>query len=159
MDPMVLPVPDYEAVRRSKPDANPKENVLGLLTSAQVETAMDPTIFQIAVTVGEEIYNILTKKYGEFLTATTLMTGADLFSNGWKWLGCDVVDVNGLISGISNCGPNPLDFKIELSPYINECGLFNDYSSAEACAKMRDAQMPDHYPFHPASVWKKLSEI
>jgi hypothetical protein len=155
IDPMVLPVPHDEAIRRSKRDAIPRENFLGLLTSPQLKPMMEPTAFEIAAAVGAHVYKTLVEKMGALLTTTTLTTGADLASNGWILLGYDVIDVNGLISGLLNCGPNSPEFKLRFAPCINKCSLFDDDAAAEAYAKMRDAQIPSHSPFRPASIWKK----
>ncbi len=101
------------------------------------------------------MHKTLIEKYGTPLTSGALSMASDLNSNGWVRLGYDVIDINRLISGLLNCGPNSSALKEEFSPYINKFALFEELSVAQKFAQKRDVQIPKHSPFYPVALWKK----
>jgi hypothetical protein len=159
VDPMVFPVSPNEENRRLQAGAFPKMNLLGLLTSLPLDAGLEPHEFKIAATVNKEVCEKLVRKIGTPLTTGPLSTASDLASGGWKWLGYDVVDMNGLISGLLNCGPNSLESEVKFSPYINEFALFDNFQVANDYAATRDEEIPNHSPFYPVSLWKKVERV
>jgi hypothetical protein len=157
VDPMVFPVSPNEESRRLQAGASPKENLLGLLTSLPLDAGSESHVWKISATINKEVCDKLESKFGTPLTTGLLSTASDLASGGWKWLGYDVVDMNGLISGLLNCGPNSLESEIKFSPYINEFALFDNFQIAKEYAAIRDAEIPNHSPFYPVSLWKSSS--
>lgn len=69
----------------------------------------------------------------------------------WEPLGWDVAD-NGLVSGLSNCGFSPdledtSGIRLRFGSRLNEYGLFNELTEAEAFRVLSDLRMPEHAPF------------
>lgn len=149
VDPMVSPVSVIE--RREQAD----KNILGLLVAPIFKPVADPQQYEIAATVAPAIFNKLSEKFGGSLTKGPMSTAADLKENNWTWLGYDVVDLNGLISGLFNLGPYSAELKAKFSSGINRYGLFEDIGTAQKYADVRGAEIPSHNPLYPVCLWKR----
>lgn len=155
VDPMVFPVAPSELVRRSQSGSLLKENIIGLLPDLPPSLHKETNKYKIAVTIDEEVYENLLNKFGMSLTTSEFLKEDDLISGKWIWLGYDVVDLNGLISGLLNCGPLNQKLKDDFAPHINTYSLFGDYSVAKEYANVRSKEIPAHSPFSVAAIWRK----
>ena len=74
----------------------------------------------------------------------------ELLSDGWSLLGFDVVDLNGLISGLKGCGytePTWSQLRGLFGGTLNQFGLFGDCQIASQFAEVRGLQIREHAPF------------
>ena len=74
----------------------------------------------------------------------------DLRSAGWQHLGFDVVDLDGVISGLKGCGykePAVEDLRSHFLGSLNQHGLFGSPLDAAMFAQVRGLQIRDHSPF------------
>jgi hypothetical protein len=74
----------------------------------------------------------------------------DLRSNGWQFMGFDVVDLYGLVSGLKGCGyvePTWSQLRAHFGSYLNELGLFTEWTAAARFAEVRGLQIREHAPF------------
>jgi len=74
----------------------------------------------------------------------------ELLSGGWKLAGFDVVDLNGLISGLKGIGyvePTWSQLRGFFGGTLNELGLFGDCETASHFAAVRGLQITAHAPF------------
>jgi hypothetical protein len=74
----------------------------------------------------------------------------DLLSRGWQLLGFDIVDLDGLISGLKGCGyvePTWSQLRDNFGSALNKIGLFTDCSVANQFAEVRGLQIRAHAPF------------
>ncbi|WP_146063224.1 hypothetical protein [Nitrosospira multiformis] len=77
-----------------------------------------------------------------------------LINMGWRLMGFDILDLRGLISGLSGCGKIseiPF-FQNYLSKTINKFGLFKTYRSASEFSEVRGLQIYNHAPFIPIGI-------
>jgi hypothetical protein len=77
-------------------------------------------------------------------------TEETLLSDEWQLRGFDVVDLDGLISGLKGCGysePTWSKLRYLFGSALNEFGLFGDCSSAAEFAEVRGLQIKVHAPF------------
>ena len=73
-----------------------------------------------------------------------------LVSLGWQLRGFDVVDLQGLISGLKGCGyagPSRALLHSHFAASLNDMGLFNEWSSASMFAEFRGLEIREHAPF------------
>jgi hypothetical protein len=79
----------------------------------------------------------------------------DLLSDGWRFLGFDAVELNGLTSSLKGIGykePSWSELRMRFGRALNEVGLFNDEATVSEFAKMRGAEIPEHAPFDVVGV-------
>ncbi len=79
----------------------------------------------------------------------------DLLSNGWRFLGFDAVELNGLTSGLKGIGykePSWSELRMQFGGALNEVGLFSDEATAAEFAKVRGVEIPSHAPFDVVGV-------
>lgn len=73
-----------------------------------------------------------------------------LLSQGWQFRGFDIVDFDGLISGLKGCGYAD-STRSQLSSHfgasLNGLGLFDDWAAASAFAEVRELEIREHAPF------------
>jgi hypothetical protein len=103
----------------------------------------------ICVTSYETDLIALIKRYGPGYFETRAEEG-QLLSQGWQLRGFDVVDLDGLISGLKGCGyvePAWSQLRNYFGVSLNEIGLFSDLSVASQFAEVRGLQIRDHAPF------------
>lgn len=153
VDPFVFPIPLDEVLRRENEKTEPHVNPSGVLMDLP---QAKPHEWAIAMTIAPDIVRALLQKFGVPLLTSSLSTASELATNGWVWLGYDVADIGKLISGLMNCGPSTPELVTAFSSHINQYGLFKDLKSAQAFGRVRDAQIPQHSPFNPVSIWRKL---
>lgn len=108
----------------------------------------------LALTASEVNTVALTGRYGPGWFDGS-PTEADLISQGWTFMGFDILDLRGLISGLSGCDYRP-DTKQLLRSYfdsaLNEVGLFETYRLASEFAEVRGLEIHEHAPFIPIGV-------
>lgn len=74
----------------------------------------------------------------------------ELLSGGWTLAGLDVVDLDGLVSGLKGCGyvePTWSELRGSFGGVLNEIGLFSDCETASRFAEVRGLQIRAHAPF------------
>jgi hypothetical protein len=79
----------------------------------------------------------------------------DLLSTGWRFLGFDTVELNGLTSGLKGIGykePSWSELQAQFGGALNEVGLFSDEATAAEFAKVRGVEIPSHAPFDVVGV-------
>ncbi|MGA3197587.1 MAG: hypothetical protein ABSD39_21525, partial [Terriglobales bacterium] len=79
----------------------------------------------------------------------------DLLSTGWRFLGFDAVELNGLTSGLKGIGykePSLSELRKRFGGALNEVGLFSDEATAAEFAKVRGLEIPAHAPFDVVGV-------
>ena len=79
----------------------------------------------------------------------------DLLSSGWRSLGFDTVELNGLTSGLKGIGykePSWSALRAQFGGTLNEVGLFNDEAMAVQFAEALGAEIPSHAPFEVVGV-------
>jgi hypothetical protein len=79
----------------------------------------------------------------------------DLLSTGWRFLGFEPVELNGLTSGLKGIGykePSWSQLRTQFGPALNEVGLFSDDATAAEFAKVRGLEIPSHAPFDVVGV-------
>lgn len=86
---------------------------------------------------------------------------AKLLSQGWNFMGFDVLDLRGLISGLSGCDYHP-NTKRLLQGYfdeaLNEVGLFKTYKWASEFSEFRSLEIYAHAPFIPVGMLTKIQD-
>ena len=75
----------------------------------------------------------------------------------WLLLGYDVAD-EGLLSGLSNCGYDPVydgleSIRARWGPHLNVFHLFNDHSEAYEFKQFSDRRVEEHAPFYVYGLW------
>jgi hypothetical protein len=83
---------------------------------------------------------------------------AGLLSSGWRFLGFDVADLNGLISGLKGCGyrePTWSLLRNHFGTSLNESGLFTDLMVASSFAEIRGLQIGSHAPFVTVGIFTR----
>lgn len=111
-------------------------------------------LWPVCVTIYEANVIALIKRYGLGYFENQTDEEA-LLSLGWRFMGFDVVDLDGLISGLKGCGyvePAWSQLRNYFANSLNEVGLFNDLSVASQFAEVRGLQIRDHAPFVVAGV-------
>jgi len=79
----------------------------------------------------------------------------ELLSRGWHFMGFDVADLGGLVSGLKGCGyvePTWSQLRDYFGSDLNEVGLFSDCSMASRFAEVRGLQIQAHAPFAVVGV-------
>jgi|GEM_PF-2930289 len=133
-----------------------KENTVGFLLSLPDSVSQDKNYWNIALAIDKSIKQELEQKFGQKLIDHD-QTVDNLLEKGWEFLGYDIVDINGMISGLTNCGYTT-EHKAELLeflPLLNKFGLFNDRNTAQDFCKTRDIQITEHAPFYPVAIYRK----
>jgi hypothetical protein len=78
-----------------------------------------------------------------------------LLSTGWRFVGFDAVELNGLTSGLKGIGykePSWSQLRAQFGGALNEVGLFNDEATTARFAEARGAEIPSHAPFEVVGV-------
>ena len=80
----------------------------------------------------------------------------ELLSQGWQFMGFDVVDLDGLISGLKGCGyaeSSRSQLRSHFGASLNNLGLFTQWEVAARFAEVRGLQMRKHSPFVVVGVF------
>lgn len=77
----------------------------------------------------------------------------------WEFLGYDVADSGGSISGLMNCGflPGHEDvaaLRARWGPRLNSWHLFDELTDAAAFKDFSDHRVPEHKPFFVNGLWR-----
>jgi hypothetical protein len=86
----------------------------------------------------------------------------ELLCGGWTFAGFDVVDLNGLVSGLKGCGyvePSWSQLREYFGGTLNEVGLFGDWDAASQFAEVRGLQVREHSPFVVVGVLIRSESI
>ena len=114
-------------------------------------------LWPVSVTCSESNVVALAARFGpEFFD--NLPTEEELLSSGWRFVGFDVIDLDGLISGLKGCGyvePTWSLLRNIFGGELNQVGLFNEYSAASHFAEVRGLQIRAHAPFVVAGLLTK----
>jgi hypothetical protein len=108
-------------------------------------TALESTLMALRERFGPEYFDNLPKE-------------ESLLSRGWQFLGFDIVDLDGLISGLKGCGyvePTWSQLRDYFGNALNKVGLFTDCSVASESAEVRGLQIREHAPFVVVGVLVK----
>jgi hypothetical protein len=84
----------------------------------------------------------------------------EILSRGWRFMGFDVADLGGLISGLKGCGyvePTWSQLRNSFGRTLNEIGLFSNLQAASEFAEVRGLQIREHAPFVVVGVLTKTS--
>jgi hypothetical protein len=106
-------------------------------------------LWPVCVTIYKANVIALIKRYGPGYFENQLDEGA-LSSQGWRLMGFDIVDLDGLISGLKGCGysePAWSQLREYFNAALNGLGLFADLSGASQFAEVRGLQIREHAPF------------
>jgi hypothetical protein len=80
----------------------------------------------------------------------------ELLAEGWQFMGFDVLDLDGLISGLKGCGyvePIWSQLRSHFAGSLNKMGLLADLSVASQFAEVRGLEIREHAPFVVAGVF------
>jgi hypothetical protein len=141
------------------PFANPLclAKSIDLLTKACEERGISTgALWPVCVTSSDAIVIPLIERYGPGYFEN-LPREEDLRACGWQFLGFDVVDLRGLISGLKGCGylePSWTQLRNYFGGELNEVGLFKDQMTAFEFAQARGAQISQHAPFIAMGIFK-----
>lgn len=111
-------------------------------------------LLPVCLTVSQKALDTLVRRVGPgyFDNAPS---EDDLLSTGWRFLGFDTAELNGLISGLKSFGyeePSWSQYREQFGDALNEVGLFRDEAKAAEFAKMRGIEIPEHAPFDVTGV-------
>lgn len=111
-------------------------------------------LLPVCLTVSQKALDTLVRRVGPgyFDNAPS---EDDLLSTGWRFLGFDTAELNGLISGLKSFGyeePSWSQYREQFGDALNEVGLFSDEAKAAEFAKMRGTEIPEHTPFDVVGV-------
>lgn len=157
-DAMVWPMPEevsrfYEETPRSYPLGclNSFSELLSALHERGVVT-MNYT--PICLTISDAMVQALSKKgWANHFSGTPKME--DLMTWGWRFLGFDVAELNGLCSGLKGCGysePTWSQLRARFGASLNEVGLFRDSTVASEFGQLRGMAIPEHAPFEVIGI-------
>jgi hypothetical protein len=80
----------------------------------------------------------------------------ELLAEGWQFMGFDVLDLDGLISGLKGCEyvePIWSQLRSHFAGSLNKMGLLADLSVASQFAEVRGLEIREHAPFVVAGVF------
>jgi hypothetical protein len=125
---------------------NTLQDILSALRNRGIPIA---DLSPISLTIDEARSKTFYRLFGDEYFRSAL-TDEDLVSKGWRFLGFDVVELNGLISGLKGIGyqePMWAQMRAQFGPALNDVGLFGDERQASQFARVRGNQIPTHAPF------------
>ena len=125
-----------------------------LLNACRERDIQFSNLIPVCLTVSEESLEPLIKRCGPgyFDNAPS---EDDLLSTGWRFLGFDAVELNGLTSGLKGIGykePSWSQLRAQFGSALNEVGLFSDEATASEFAKVRGLEIPSHAPFDVVGI-------
>jgi hypothetical protein len=106
-------------------------------------------LWPICITGYETNLLYLVRRYGPGYFENRIEE-EELQSQGWQLRGFDVVDLDGLISGLKGCGygePMWSQLRSHFGDSLNEMGLFTAPSVASQFAEVRGLEIREHAPF------------
>jgi len=111
-------------------------------------------LYPICVTSDPTITISLNKRFGPGYFENQSLE-IDLLSIGWRFLGFEPVELNGLTSGLKGIGykePSWSQYRAQFGGALNEVGLFRDEETAAEFAKVRGEEIPSHAPFEVVGI-------
>ncbi len=108
----------------------------------------------VCLTIGEQTATVLSEGHWADHFACALRE-EDLVARGWRFLGFDVAELNGLCSGLKGCGykePFRSQLRARFGGVLNDVGLFSDATIASQFAEVRGLEIPDHAPFEVVGI-------
>jgi hypothetical protein len=129
-------------------------NLDALLRACSSRGIQVASLFPVGLTVSQEALDTLVRRVGPgyFDNAPS---EDDLLSTGWRFVGFDAVELNGLTSGLKGIGykePSWSQLRAQFGGALNEVGLFNDEVTTARFAEARGAEIPSHAPFDVVGV-------
>lgn len=109
----------------------------------------------MAISLSSKAISCVIEKYGSFWFSD-LMSEDDLLSQGWDFMGFDVLDINGLYSGINGCGYKEDTrelLKRNFSKYFNDFSLISLYQKAVEFSDISNREIPAHAPFYSVGIF------
>lgn len=106
-------------------------------------------LWPVCVTSYETNLLALVRRYGPGYFENQA-SEEELQSQGWRFMGLDVLDLDGLISGLKGCGyvePMWSQLRNRFADSLNEVGLFTEASIASTFAEVRGLEIRKHAPF------------
>ncbi len=120
-----------------------------LIKAYQQEGIFVGDLYPVCITCEASIIASLNVRFGEGYFRSPITEGV-LLSNNWELQGFDVVDLDGMISGLKGCGyrdPSWSQMRVDFGSSLNEKGLFFDSEQAKMFAKVREVEIAAHAPF------------
>jgi len=111
-------------------------------------------LIPVCLTVSMESMNPLIKRCGPGYFENVPDEDGLLLS-GWRLLGLDTVQLNGLHSGLKGIGykePSWSQYREQFGNHLNDIGLFSDETIASRFAELRGLEIPSHAPFEVVGV-------
>ena len=112
-------------------------------------TTFDKRWLFVSITAHPAVVSCLTHRFGPGYF-DEYQKEAHLQLTGWRHMGFDVVDLDGMVSGLKGCGykePALSDLRTYFLDSLNQSGLFCSASDAAMFAQARGLQVRDHSPF------------
>jgi len=111
-------------------------------------------LFPVCLTVSQKALDTLVERVGPgYFDNAPSEDG--LLATGWRFVGFDAVELNGLTSGLKGIGykePSWSQLRAQFGGALNEVGLFNDEETTARFAEARGAEIPSHAPFEVVGV-------
>jgi hypothetical protein len=157
-DAMVWPMPEevsrfYQETPRSYP-LGCLNNFSELLSALRERGVATMNYTPICLTISEASVQTLRKKgWAYHFSGASRME--DLVKLGWRFLGFDVAELNGLCSGLKGCGytePSWSQLRARFGSALNEVGLFHGPTIAGKFAQIRGLEIPNHAPFEVVAL-------
>src|ERR1039458_5913178 len=111
-------------------------------------------LFPVCLTVSEEVLTALVERTGPGYFENSPSEN-NLLSTGWRFLGFDTTELNGLISGLKSFGyeePSWSQYREQFGGALNDVGLFSDEAKAAEFAKMRGIEIPERSEEHTSEL-------
>ncbi|HZR56768.1 MAG TPA: hypothetical protein VFA74_07835 [Terriglobales bacterium] len=118
-------------------------------------------LVNVCITSSEANLIALVERYGQGWFEARVKE-EELPSQGWTFKGLDVVDLDGMISGLKGCkyvDGSRTKLGTYFGSYLNDVGLFNDALIASQFAEVRGLEIPAHSPFVVVGLLIKDREI
>ena len=106
-------------------------------------------LIPVCLTAKQTVILALDKRFGSGYFSRCVEE-QNLIHQGWQLRGFDVVDLDGLISGLKGCGysdTTKLQVEAAFGRFLNEDGLFRSEEAAYTFAEMRGLEIRGHAPF------------
>lgn len=152
-DPWIWDRPDtVDSYLLKEPESYPmglRNNLRKLLTDLHEEGIVFSDVSLVCLLIFGRALSELSRQFGESYFADAPTEG-ELLASGWRFLGFDVVELNGLTSGLKGIGyrePLWTQLKAEFGSALNDLGLFGEERPALQFAEIRGKEIPEHAPF------------
>lgn len=130
---------------------NKLDDLLAALHERGIATA---NLSPVCLTISEETAQDFCNRFGADYFKDAL-DDERLMTSGWRFLGFDPVELNGLTSALKGIGykePSWSQLRAQFGWELNEVGLFNDEVAAVQFAEVRGVEIPSHAPFDVVGI-------